>query len=314
MTKLKHVINKPSTVDDCSFGIEFEVEAQSKLPKIATGTWGTHTDASLRGGTNMEYVTQKPLPLIGAQKAVSRLLSNLLDETKADVIKDSKQTSWHVHVNAVEKTATQYFTNVLTYWMFEPMLITMCGPSRKQNTFCLQIKDTEYVADKLYDAIKFMRTDPRQLSYSLRGFNRYSGQNLHATYKLGSVEYRSMCGTFDNDTIQDWILVLNCIWSNNPFHTPKELLDYYYDHGVSNTFKYVFDGTRLVNTRSIYSQSNIDQVDDNAELVAYIASSDPNWNDLEDYIKTYFERLSKQTFRKSASPNYVLDITSIGLN
>ena len=98
-TKLKDLWGKQSPKDGM-FGAELEVESNTKLPIIATGSWRTDRDESLRSAYPFEYVTKNPIPFVGVDKLISNLLTRLSDKEVSDPIKDSPTTSWHIHLKS----------------------------------------------------------------------------------------------------------------------------------------------------------------------------------------------------------------------
>lgn len=240
MVKLRELWNKKKV--NGMIGLELEVESNTKLPIIDTGTWKTVRDPSLRSAFPFEYTTRSPIPFIGTHRSINNLLSRLNDKEVSDPIANSPTTSWHVHLNALEFTITELMTRLFLYWMIEPLVIKHCGTRREQNTFALQLKDSMYTLTrfdtKFYtDFISNPRDVVRGGHYSQE--NRYASQNMSALSKFGSVEYRAMKGTLNEEEIKMWTDLLTRIWECNTFNNPSEALCYFYDKGSTGIVEYL---------------------------------------------------------------------------
>lgn len=224
----------------CMFGAELEVESNTKLPEIDTGTWKTASDPSLRSRIPKEYTTRSPIPFVGVDRAISSLLTTLNDNNVSEPIKDSATTSWHVHLNALDLSATELMTRLFLYWLLEPVIIKHCGTKREQNTFALQLKDS-YHTLRRFDTNFYttMISEPHRLSRNswFSQEQRYSSQNVCALVKFGSIEYRAMKGTLDRDEIMIWINALTKMWQHTGYTDPSQLLCSYYDLGVEGLLK-----------------------------------------------------------------------------
>ena len=184
-------------------GLEIECEGMN-LFSAPISWWGTHVDHSLReykGHPPIEYVLRKPIPRKDVPKALT-YLSKKLKEVGSDVV-DSHRTSVHVHVNCQKLT----FKEVVQFWalyaIFEELLVEFSGPDRRGNLFCLRAKDAEHF-------IQIMESGLQQDDYSEifdKGL-RYTACNMASVNKFGSLEFRSMRGTVDQELIQLWVDIL----------------------------------------------------------------------------------------------------------
>lgn len=203
-------------------GIEIECESDNELPEIAGKGWVSHKDPSLRGFSK-EYVTSNPIVI----SCVGEYLDNLNRQLKDHKILDSFRTSVHVHKNMLRYSPLQIWNGVCAYWILEELLFNYCGEHRKQNTFCLRLRDAEAVLDAcLYDI---------SLDYPFKSFKdndtiRYGGINLAALRRFGTVEFRGMRGTTDAEIIKTWVTDLSGLIDTAAvqFDSPEQLLDTYY--------------------------------------------------------------------------------------
>lgn len=286
----------------CMFGGELEVESNTKLPIIDTGTWKTERDPSLRSSLPYEYTTRSPIPFVGVERAVSSLLTTLNDKEQSEPIKDSATTSWHIHLNALELTATEMMTRVFLYWLLEPIIIKHCGIKREQNTFALQLKDS-YHTLRRFDTSFYtsMITEPKYISRSswFSQEQRYSSQNLCALVKFGSIEYRAMSGTLDKDEIMQWINTLTSIWTQPYYTNPSDLLCGYYDLGIEGLCKQVLrdDG---VEYKKFLSTTAQEEADENAMALLVVDDNKLfSWDQWEEKIAKQAELRELEQARSS---------------
>lgn len=204
-------------------GIEIEVEGSGPLPVINEKTWKSTEDQSLRGHS-IEYVSSAPIPASIVGTSLDFLKKKL---EKAPVV-ESFRTSVHFHKNMLKYSPMQIWNAITVYWILEDVLMNYCGPSRINSTFCGRLRDAEGVVDAVqYDL---------SLDYPFKSFKhndtiRYSGCNLAALRKFGTIEFRGMRGTLDTDVLKRWIGELNSLVDTaaDEFHSPEDVLDQFFE-------------------------------------------------------------------------------------
>lgn len=190
-------------VAEGEIGLEIECEGMD-LFSTPIKWWSCHQDQSLRAHGEhppIEYVLRKPV----SREEVPDCLDYLSKKLKltGSTIDDSHRTSVHVHVNCQDLTLKQVYQYVCLYLIFEELLVEFSGPERVGNLFCLRAKDAEYFITVLENAIT--SEDFRELfSNDLR----YAACNTAALGRFGSLEFRSMRGTVDQELIQTWVDIL----------------------------------------------------------------------------------------------------------
>jgi hypothetical protein len=178
-------------------GVEVEVEGTG-LPTGEMKNWNVTRDGSLRGEA-YEYVFKSPISRENVPNAISELYKAL---SKAKVI-DSGRAGVHVHVNIRDLDAQELFSFILLYVVFENVLIEMCGEDRKGNLFCLRADDAEYLLIKMTELFKTI-----DFSTVATDRIRYSGVNLTAIRKYGSLEFRSLPSPVAEDKLNLWVNLL----------------------------------------------------------------------------------------------------------
>lgn len=185
-------------------GIEIEVEGRNLPDTGRLGKyWRVETDNSLRGESR-EFVLAKPIARNKVQDALAEIQTAYKElGTK---VNDSYRAGIHVHVNCQDMNARQLINFVFLYLMYEDCLINFCSESRRGNHFCLRASEANYLPRLIADCIA---------NGDLRAFAtndiRYSGINLAALHKFGSVEFRALESTQDWDKIQAWTDILLCL-------------------------------------------------------------------------------------------------------
>lgn len=192
-------------------GLEVEVEG-NKFYKDNSGglipkSWKYTKDGSLRGEDNAEYVLKKPISFKNVSKEVDKLWEFFDDY--GSVLDESNRTSIHVHLNAQDWYAGRISAFLAMYFALEEILTSWCGDHRIGNLFCLRAKDAEAIITKCKD---FIRTDFRSpLSNGLH----YSGLNLSAILKFGSIEIRALRGVTNKETLKTWVNILKTLYDKS---------------------------------------------------------------------------------------------------
>lgn len=184
-------------------GLEIECEG-TNLFNSPIQYWATHQDNSLRAHGDhppIEYVLSKPVARLDVPKALSYLSKKLKEA--GSTIDDSTRTSVHVHVNMQDKTIKEIYQYILLYMIFEEVLVDFSGPGRPGNLFCLRAKDAEYNVQVMEQAIK-----NENFNEMFSNEIRYTACNTASLGKFGSLEFRSMRGTVDQELIQLWVDIL----------------------------------------------------------------------------------------------------------
>lgn len=245
-----------------NIGIEIEVEADQPLPVIKGETWISKPEGSLRKN-GMEYLTNGPLSITEISSAISSLNKHLKGY-KID--HKSPRTSVHMHANVMYNTPVQYWTMATAYWLTENLLFDFCGDYRKGNCFCLRLSDAEgvipYCIADLKSDLPFKKLSTDNI--------RYGGQNLAATGKFGSIEYRGLSFTLDADRISTWA---NAIYDLNlnsrDFKSPDALLDTYFRDEPTKFLSRIF--SRKFCEVLQKSRNWQDKLDDNAGILCELA-------------------------------------------
>lgn len=188
---------------DGEIGLEIEAEGMN-LFSTPISWWVTHQDGSLRAVKDhppVEYVLRRPISRAEVPQALS-YLTKKLKESGSSIV-ESHRTSVHVHVNCQQMTVKQIYQYWCLYTIFEEMLVEFSGPDRPGNLFCLSTKQAEYAVNCLEQAIQ-----TENFNEIFNDNLRYTSCNVASLGKFGSLEFRSMRGTVDQNLIQVWVDLL----------------------------------------------------------------------------------------------------------
>jgi Putative amidoligase enzyme len=240
----------------CLTGLEFECEGVTAfINKNTPGAdyWKRVADGSLRG-QSAEYVLAEPLFGEDLRESIEFICSQgaLLGYTR------SYRTSLHVHLDVRDMAADELSAMMCIYALLEPCIYNYIGNNRRNSNYCRP----------WYASVEFMRDVGRVVHWAgaqkienlqhrgaveqefIRGLKdindaqlRYSGFNVAAVAKYGSVEFRHQLCTFEKDLVIDWINICQSIkqagirLAGNSFNNIVRLVS---ELGVRNIFNDVF--------------------------------------------------------------------------
>lgn len=248
MRTYRDILNMPpSVVNHGHLGLEVEVEftrsVTTDVAKQLPIGWSTHVDNSLRNN-GLEFVTNGNTRIDDAHVLLDSLYKMLVG---LDTVGDSPRTSFHVHVNMLDKTPTATAAALVRYWLLEPFLIPMCGKYRKHNLFCLPLTEAAATIKNL--AMDHAAKTP--FSSLTQNNAKYGSVNLGALVSYGTLEFRSMDGSINVEQKKLWVDLLYEIAGNpaNDVLTPKQISDMFFDTVVKDKDPYGFIDKILPSTR-----------------------------------------------------------------
>jgi hypothetical protein len=198
-------------VDNNTFvGIEVEVENIHKRTGFLAlqdraYLWQNVEDNSLRN-EGREFVS---LPIKGKQisLAVQSLFTGLKKDKTCAGYEFTDRTSVHVHVNYRDASVETLANTMLLYFLVEPLLYQWVGGDRAKNIFCVPLKDSDKLED-LSRLFKSFEADNSSGYGVIYEWTKYSGFNLAPLSRYGTIEYRHLVGTDNQDKILQWINII----------------------------------------------------------------------------------------------------------
>lgn len=203
-------------IEKGEIGLEIECEG-NKFPKADTYNYGSeanlpkhwlyHKDGSLRGNDNAEYVIKGTIKFSEAEKHLKALWKAL--DTYGTKLDDSNRTSVHVHLNCQMFHANRLASLMCMYIAVEELLTAWCGEHRVGNLFCLRAVDAPGIVETL---CRYFRTYG---GMTIPDGIHYAGMNAQSLQKYGSLEFRSLRGCSDYETILKWVGILQHLYEKS---------------------------------------------------------------------------------------------------
>lgn len=216
MQQKKYVPPFPMKSNDTFIGIEVEVERVLRTSNLFSlgdnFLWNNIEDGSLRNN-GREFVS---IPIKGDSIPYAlNILNTTLHKEKGCVAHEfTDRTSVHVHMNGRDLTFEQFANLVLTYIVVEPLLYSFVGGDREKNIFCVPITQSSMLRTVALLFNGFETGDTSDVSSALSSWYKYTGFNLLPILSYGTIEYRHMLGTSDEELLSKWI---NLIFSIKNF-------------------------------------------------------------------------------------------------
>lgn len=246
--KLFQVCNFRNGTQEGLLGLEIECEG-TKLFDKPFKYWTCHADGSLRskdGQPPVEYVLRQPVDYETLMKALNYLSAKLKES--GSVIADSPRTSVHVHINCQQELVRDIYTFICLYIIFEELLVEWSGPNRVGNLFCLRAKDSDVYVDMLETTLKVKNFKAWTDNV------RYAACNISSLPKYGSLEFRSLRGTVDVETIDTWVsLLLHLKEKASKYGSPLEIVEEFNKIGPLPFYKKIMDNERFSSLFDHYS-------------------------------------------------------------
>ena len=185
----------------------------------------THEDGSLRGSDAVEFVFAKPLTAPHAFDAMQAMME--VAQTKKFQV--TKRTGFHVHLNVGNLEVAELWNLIQLYCLYEPAVYTAIGDSRSGSIFCIPWFKDLHLATSVAQILQ--GNSSVQLC---RNFGKYSGLNLRAVSEKGSIEFRHMRNSFDEERMAHW---LNFILALHKKATSPDFAGWYEELLLQKNFK-----------------------------------------------------------------------------
>lgn len=296
-------------------GLEIEVEGNC-FPKpneydgddmggeLIPPQWKYTHDGSLRGDDNAEYVINGIINFNEVPEALTSLWE-MFNEF-GSVLDESNRTSVHVHLNAQSWHLNRLASFLGLYFSVEEILTQWCGDHRAGNLFCLRAKDAPAIINRVR---KFLKTG--DFSVFDDGVH-YSGVNLGALTKFGSVEIRCMRGATKPEPVLTWVSVLERIYNlSGEFTDPRLVVAEFSGNGPFAYLNFVLGD----NTEQIVNECGLDNEQIVASLMEGIRFAQNvcycrDWSrfDTSKTLSDPFGRTPKQLIESMNSPPVITSV------
>lgn len=195
-------------------GIEYEIEdiKDFNASKIFNACFQIKDDSSLRNN-GKEFISAP-----GSYKQQIERLREIKQCIVCGPEAFSERTSTHVHVNVSQLTLKQLNSLMLLYALFEPVFFDFVGEGRANSIYCVPLSYT-YLPNSYHKGIASL----------IKQWHKYTAFNLCRVVDIGTVEFRHLYGTLDEDVISAWLLLLKRLYlfvENTPdFYIKQWFLD-----------------------------------------------------------------------------------------
>jgi hypothetical protein len=214
--KVHQMLDKRRQYTPHTVGVEVECMYRGELD-FGLAHWDKVGDGSLRGD-GIEFVLSRPTD----RADLAPKLDELYDAIGEIDVYDGERTGIHVHINVLEMEMKHVFNFITLYHLLERPLVSLSGPHREGNLFCLRGCDAEDIYRRVamsmrgkYDLFDSIMTDEV----------RYYSLNLKALCEKGTLEFRSMNSPCDRDKLEEWIdILLELKEAAKTFDSPSEIV------------------------------------------------------------------------------------------
>jgi len=195
------------TAKDFCAGLECEIEnIESIHERIENeGYWSITTDGSLRNN-GREFIS-KPLSKAKLLSEFDKLHNSLHYSTDEIADRFSARTSVHTHVNCLDLEDSQVKNIVLWYALFEPLFFLFAKPERRNNIHCVGLDQT-ILSHQYSKSLKMLHSK----------WSKYTALNIVPLNKYGTIEFRHLEGTDDQEKIKAWLDTLENLWAYGKTH------------------------------------------------------------------------------------------------
>lgn len=230
-------LSPPPKLDNM-FGMEVEVEGCRRFIEdyqaMLSPEWGVTQDNSLRNtreGVGLEFVS---IPLTYTQ--LIQAVVKLYRQTGFKEDNFSDRCSIHVHANVTDFTQEQLSALALFYQAIEDVLFDFVGHYRETNIYCIPWSQCR----KNHDLVTSIMDNGGV--YKLKGWQKYTALNLLPILSQGTVEFRHMHGTANQDKICAWLTLLNNLISLSKEHTIESSINLVKSLSTEKDYSKFFSG------------------------------------------------------------------------
>ena len=179
---------------------EFIGYTHAVIPK-----WKITTDCSVTStGTGLNKGLELVSPILYGDEGLDELekVYTVLNECGAKV---DKTCGTHVHFDIADYTVQDMVSFLNLYYKEHTLIDFLLPPSRRNNTYCTQIKKLEI--DKMNNRFENGTLEGiRDIANIL--WTRYRTVNLQSYVKYGTIEFRQHGGTTEFEKIEAWIILM----------------------------------------------------------------------------------------------------------
>lgn len=275
-------------------GIEVEVEFNAPFDVVPPKGWQMHNDNSLRN-FGVEFVTDGPVKLDTVLARTTDVCEYIAKHAHDG---SSTRSSVHVHVNCLRLTPIQILNGLLFSWLIEDSLLAQCASHRKNNRFCLTMKNAPILIKKIESLVA-----QHDFAFGVdQNHFKYANVAFHNLNRIGTLEFRGLQGVYDPKKITAWTeLVHDAVMKpalkfQDPYHMWQELKK---DLGLA---KYLLDHKIQIDHKGM---------EENYWLI-YNLIEGTDWDEYKQAWDKYWE--AGRAIKKKPAPGEMRDIWDLDGN
>jgi hypothetical protein len=205
-------VNYPNVMESQKLmvGMECEIESIAQYNTEVNSTWMITTDGSLRNH-GLEFIS-KPATVEQAKTLFKNLHAGI--QFKPINPPFSERTSIHVHANCANLTLDQTRNVILMYALFEEYFFRLVESQRRHNIHCVAL--TETYLPHYYSG---------NLQILVDRWHKYTALNIKPLKSQGTIEFRHMHGTQDQQLVNEWLGVINRLFDLKNIKMTQKNLD-----------------------------------------------------------------------------------------
>jgi len=248
--KLSQITNIGDLGDVVGFEMEVEFrEMPDGIENINRGNIRVIEDNSLR--TGYEFIARGPLLLENAYNAIDKICDYLSDKE----VRLSPRTSTHFHLNMLDLNEIEILNTLLLSWYFEEFIKEGVQNHRKENNFCMTIRDSDEFVFTLVDHLK-LGGSVAHLPAS-REYSKYSATNVATLMNIGTMEFRQFHGCIDAKIVKGWLKNLHSMKKFAcSFESPLALFEYLFTNTFTEIANKSFDDPEAFSSVSKFDDTN----------------------------------------------------------
>lgn len=187
-------------ISGTNIGIEHELEGVMDVRTVSG--WRLEHDGSLRN-SGIEYVFAGPQ----AGESAAESINNLAENFKKVKHTINERTSTHLHIDFNSNSVREVGRFILIYCILEDVLFQLCDDSRKDNPYCVSIRNSHVAMSCVSSMLQAGRISGDILSESYR----YSALNMASLRTFGTLEVRMRETVIDPEELIFWINIFLAI-------------------------------------------------------------------------------------------------------
>jgi hypothetical protein len=236
----------------------------------------------------MEYVTP-PIRATEVPQALHELGKQI--KAKNPRYDFSARTSVHVHVNVRDMTLQEVGAMSVLYLLFERAFFKFAGRNRDKSIFCVPYQDS-IAYTKMVEHLIYVTNNNNNQVDIFNMFYKYHAYNMKPISTFGTIEFRHMAGTIEEERITIWVNLILCLKNYALGHSLTDILSVAYE--LTTTSKYSILTQEVFGEYAKYMMCDVSEED----MYSCILSIKEAFIPIEDALVLTKEVIQESAFGK----------------